>query len=180
MPLSADRRLAGVLLVLPLAVALVMGSAASPAAQDAVDEAAYRESVRQLLEASGGTELGRQIADTLSRSMVEAMQGTSTRVPPRALEIAREVIDVELTDIFGDADRLLDLYVPVYRQHFSKDEIDAIAAFYRTPVGQKAARTLPVIVQESMQRGQALSQERFPRILETIQRRLAEEGVLPR
>jgi len=169
--------LAGVLVL----VGLVAAAAVPPAPAQGEDaDAAFRESVRELLQATGGADLGQQMADAMSGQMLDAMRGTSTRVPPRAIEITREVISREYEAIFGDEERLLDLYGPIYRKHFTKAELDTINAFYRTPVGQKAVRTMPGVLDESLALGQRLSQGRLPRILEQIQQRLEEEGLVPR
>jgi hypothetical protein len=61
---------------------------------------------------------------------------------------------------------------PIYARHFSAAELRELAAFYRTPLGQKTLRSLPVITGEIMQslmpRMQAMQtsiQERFVAIL---------------
>jgi hypothetical protein len=61
---------------------------------------------------------------------------------------------------------------PIYARHFSAAELRELAAFYRTPLGQKTLQLLPVVtgqimqsVMPRMQTMQAATQERFNAIL---------------
>jgi len=47
----------------------------------------------------------------------------------------------------------------VYARNFTADELRAVTAFYRGPVGQKFLEKMPVIAQESMAMGQKFGQE---------------------
>jgi uncharacterized protein len=41
--------------------------------------------------------------------------------------------------------------IPTYRKHFTHGDIEAMNAFYSSPVGQKVLRELPGVMQEGMQ-----------------------------
>lgn len=47
----------------------------------------------------------------------------------------------------------------VYAHHLSVDELHQLAAFYRSPIGQKFLEQMPLIAQESMAMGQKLGQD---------------------
>lgn len=49
---------------------------------------------------------------------------------------------------------LLDLMVPIYKKHFTHKDIQALIAFYNSPIGKKLAEKTPLITQESMVAGQ--------------------------
>lgn len=57
-------------------------------------------------------------------------------------------------DIKASMDNLYDQLVVVYMDSYTEEEIDAILAFYNTPVGKKMVATTPEITQKSMQIGQ--------------------------
>jgi uncharacterized protein len=44
-----------------------------------------------------------------------------------------------------------DLVYRVYMKHYTADDINALVAFYKSPVGQKSIRLMPVVVTETMQ-----------------------------
>jgi hypothetical protein len=43
-----------------------------------------------------------------------------------------------------------EVYYPVYSQHFTVEEIQAMIAFFESPVGQKFVATTPILMQESV------------------------------
>lgn len=53
-----------------------------------------------------------------------------------------------------DYEELNQLIVPIYAQHFTLAEIDAIIDFYRTPVGQAVIQKMPLVLQDSTLVGQ--------------------------
>ena len=54
---------------------------------------------------------------------------------------------------------LMDQILPVYDKYYTLDDLKALNAFYSSPVGQKVMATLPQVMQESMQIGQAWGQK---------------------
>ena len=46
-------------------------------------------------------------------------------------------------------DELVDLSIPIYDKYFSKEDIDGLAQFYRTPLGRKMISVLPQVMIES-------------------------------
>ena len=49
---------------------------------------------------------------------------------------------------------LVEVLVPVYASHFSREEVRAMIAFYRTPVGQKLIAETPALTADAMAVGQ--------------------------
>ena len=138
----------------------------------------YRESVRELLRLTGSGEIGEQMANATFRAVTTSLRQSNPELPPRAIAIAREVAAEEFGALFADEARLLDAFVPIYRKHFSKRELDELIAFYRTPLGTKVVHAMPAVVEESNQVGQRWAQEAMPRFAGELQRRLLEEGLI--
>ena len=63
-------------------------------------------------------------------------------------------------DVMGS---LIDLLVPVYKKHFSEQDLKDAIEMYKTPIGKKTSEKTPIIAQEtmqaSMQWGMELSQK---------------------
>ena len=62
----------------------------------------------------------------------------------------------------------------IYLQNFTENEIADMLIFYKSPTGQTVLRTMPVVMQESMQIGQAIAQKAMPKLQE-VSARKAEE-----
>lgn len=65
-------------------------------------------------------------------------------------------------------DRLVDMYVPIYRKHFTIKDLRKLIAFYKSPAGRKLAEATPEMTVEGMQAGQQLGWE----IVREVQREL--------
>jgi hypothetical protein len=48
-------------------------------------------------------------------------------------------------------DEIVDAMIPAYQNHFTHGDIQAMNAFYSSPVGQKVLEQLPAVMQEGMQ-----------------------------
>jgi uncharacterized protein len=48
-------------------------------------------------------------------------------------------------------DEMEEAMIPTYQKHFTHGDIEAMNAFYSSPVGQKVLRELPGVMQEGMQ-----------------------------
>jgi hypothetical protein len=46
---------------------------------------------------------------------------------------------------------LIDLLVPVYKKHFSEQDLKDAIEMYKTPIGKKISEKTPIIAQETMQ-----------------------------
>jgi hypothetical protein len=49
------------------------------------------------------------------------------------------------------ADEIIQAMIPSYQKHFTRGDIQAMNAFYSSPVGQKVLQELPEVTQEGMQ-----------------------------
>lgn len=54
----------------------------------------------------------------------------------------------------------------IYLQNFTKNEIAEMLAFYKSPTGQSVLRTMPIVMQESMQLSQVMAQKMMPKLQE--------------
>jgi len=71
--------------------------------------------------------------------------------------VKKEVFDVEVAELNKQL-------IPVYKKHFTQDEVKAIIAFYESPAGKKLAEKAPLIAVELMQNSQAWAMGLFGKI----------------
>jgi uncharacterized protein len=91
----------------------------------------------------------------------DAIASMTKELPEAAKAVAATMNDPKLMDEMADA------VMPLYAKHFSADELRAMTAFYRSPVGAKMVRTMPQLMGESMQISQRVV---MPRVMATIQK----------
>lgn len=119
------------------------------------------EDIRQFLELSGSANVGVQVMETMTGQFKQMLP----QVP--------EAFWTEAMKEFSP-ETLVNLIIPIYKKHFTQEEIKQLIAFYKTPVGQKVAATLPAVTQESMQAGQQWGQE----IGQKVAQKLQEKGYI--
>jgi len=65
-------------------------------------------------------------------------------------------------------DELYNEAMAIYSRYFTPQEMDQLAAFYRTPTGQKTLNMLPQLAQESMRAGQSIVAPRMQAALQKV------------
>lgn len=110
---------------------------------------------REVLELSGAGTLG-----------VQAM----TQMIPALKQMAPEAPELFWQEFMAEVrpESLIDLIAPIYSEHFEEAELDALIAFYSSPVGRKMVERLPAITAESMAVGQAWGTEIAKRAMEKL------------
>jgi hypothetical protein len=127
-------------------------AAPAPAPAPAKIDPAKEADIRRMLEVTGvqtvAIEMMNQMMESIKPLMVNSL-------PPG--DYRDKLIDLFLEKFRSkaDAQRLVDLAVPVYDKHFSHDEIKALTQFYQTPLGKKTLTELPQVMLELQTKGQA-------------------------
>ena len=120
------------------------------------------EVARDLLEVTGAGQMGLQVM----QQMVASFRSTMPDVP-------QEFWEQFIRDV--DPDELVDLVIPIYVKHLTKEEMEAAVAFYRTTTGQAILAKLPVILQESMTAGQQWGMQLAAEVQKRLQEKKKEE-----
>jgi N-glycosylase/DNA lyase len=103
-------------------------------------------SIRELLEVTGSGKLGVQAV----QNMIASYRQNLPSVPEEFWNEFMKEVNTEV---------LTTMVIPIYDKYYSLEELNAIIAFYKTPIGKKVIATLPQIMQESMQAGQSWGKE---------------------
>ena len=115
------------------------------------------EKVLKMIEISGSSRLGEQVAKTL----INSIKGSYANVPSEFWDnFAKEI----------KADDLRELVIPIYEKYYSEEDIDNLIVFYSSPTGQKMIQVAPMIMQESISVGQAWGEKIGTKVIEELQR----------
>jgi hypothetical protein len=126
-------------------------------------EPTVRPDVARLLEVTGAARAEDQITD----AVIEGLR----RAHP-------DVADQEWASLRQDlgTEKLTGRLAAIYERSFTAEEIEALLAFYESPIGQKTLEVMPSVAREQME-----AQRDFHRaLLDRARQRLAEEGHKPR
>lgn len=150
------------ILVGPVAAA-AQSPAQNPAAQASpqtdAERAAKRADIRKLIELTGAANIS---ADALQK-MIEPLKASYPQVP-------EEFWNTFIHEVHSD--ELVDLVIPIYDKYYTRDEIQELTHFYRSPVGQKTIKVLPKLSAEAIDAGQEWGRM----VADRAMRKLREKG----
>jgi uncharacterized protein len=159
------------LLVAPISFAQEPASAAV----NSPDAPASHADVERYLDAMHTREMMHSMMDKMStqmRQMVRDMLAKESNLPPDAEARLDKMLDEDIKDL--PLDEMLDVMIPVYQKHFTRGDIDALIAFYSTPIGQKVIKELPAITAESLQAASGIIQKAAAKAMQRAQDEVAE------
>lgn len=138
------------------------------------DTDAKRAKVDMLLVVSGTAETTTQMVRTLLPQFLGMLRQAFPGAPPAVMQAFDEEIKRELQ---AATPELIDEMAALYARNFTREEVEAMIAFWQTPAGRKMAQLLPRITQESLVLGQSWGQRGAIRAFGRLQER-AQLGTL--
>jgi hypothetical protein len=131
------------------------GPSSAADSQKKIDPAKETD-IRQLLELMGVKSMTNQMVTSLSTTLRPLMINS---LPPGDYRVKLVDLWMERFPTKLDAQQMVDAAVPLHDKYFTGDEIKALVAFYKTPVGQKAVSMAPKISADMQGQGMKLGQD---------------------
>ena len=161
------------------AAAQTLGQAAAAARKVPAVDPALRADIEKLMVITGSADLATQMATQITDAFLNSFkESTQNVVPPRAIEIIRELFSTEFTRAFGGPE-IRDQQIALYAKYFTHADVKGLIAFYETDLGRKAVANMPSLMREGGEIGQRWAQDAMPKMLQTLETRLRAEGLLP-
>jgi hypothetical protein len=160
------------------ATAQSLGQAAAAARKTMAVEPALRGDIEKLMVLTGQAELGVQLASQISDAFLNGFKQTQNVVPPRAIEIVRDVINAEFVRAFAGPE-IKDKQIALYAKYFTHDEVKGLIAFYESDLGRKTVMNMPSLMREGGEIGQQWAKGAMPKMIQTLEGRLKAEGLIP-
>lgn len=111
------------------------------------------ESIEALLVATKVERLSDGIYAGMETSIRAAMKAPNGQALTPQQQRVADTIPAKLTAILRDElswSQMLPMYVKLYQETFTQEEIDGLIAFYKTPVGMSYSDKLPALTQKTM------------------------------
>jgi len=161
---------------LPIVLVLCLFAATTCVAQQSdADQPATKADIDRYYDAMHVRDLMKSTMDAVSKQMRQMMHDQiqkTPNLPPDAEEQIDKMYDKMLKQM--PIDELLDAMEPVYDKHFTKGDIDAMIAFYSTPVGKKMLAEMPAITQEAMAASSGVIRKFMDQAMQEAQDQLAQ------
>jgi hypothetical protein len=136
-----------------LLAALCLALSAPVLAQNADTDAATRDDVILYLRTMRSHDMMQRLLEVQSQSMQTMMHDQLMKEKGTLPANFDSVMQKEMGDLVKGmpAEEIIDAMIPAYQNHFTRSDIQAMNAFYSSPVGQKVLEQLPAVMQEGMQ-----------------------------
>jgi hypothetical protein len=141
---------------------LVTSRAAAPSDESLVKMMQVMQVEQMLNQFLAQMDVG--MAQSMDQALRQALQGRElTDEQKRKVEQTRQETMAALREEMAFA-KLKDLYLQVYRETFTQEEVTAITKFYGTPAGQALVEKSPV----AMQKASTLMQSRIQPLMQKL------------
>jgi uncharacterized protein len=134
-----------------------------------------KQQIEQFLDLMQMKQMMNQLVDGMKAAQKKGAEETFKQLVPNARQEQLDRVYSITDEAFRDfpIDEMLDVIIPIYQRHFTKADLDAIIAFYKSPTGVKLLKERPAMMTESMQAGQDVMLKRLPQILDRIKAQIA-------
>lgn len=136
------------LFLVAVSMLMMLATTSSVYAQSDNDKE-YQETLQKMMTISGALENTR----TIVPQMVSMMKQSAPQVATDYWDSFTTKWETKF------ADRMVELYVPIYQKYLTIDDLKGLIAFYETPVGKKLAEATPKMTAEGLQLGQRIGLE---------------------
>lgn len=152
--------------------------AAAAFAQQATDvnTAPSREDVLRFMDLIQIRARMDQLVEGMKKSMKTGAEAGFKLKIPGATQAQLDKLNSVTETVFKDfpVDEIIDAIVPIYQKHLTKSDLEAVIAFYSSPVGQRLLKEQPAMMAEGMQAGQDVMVRRLPELEERLKTKVAQ------
>ena len=155
-----------------LCLFLALPARAAPATPESIEELltlTKAEGVLDAMYANMDALMRRALAESLKgQKLTLEQQRSIDAAPARFASVMREEMSWA---------KVRPLYVQIYRESFTQEEVDALTAFYRTPAGAAFVTKMPGVMQKSIGALQSRMGPLLEKMKVAVDGALAEAGV---
>lgn len=152
-----------------IAAICALGATSPASAQDD----ATLEAARRLVAVSKIEQNFKPLVDIVTEQMRPLLRQQAPRLTDEQLREYETAFEDEMRTIVPE---MMAFFSRTYAQAFTRDELEALTAFYETPVGQKALDLLPMLAQQGMAAGMKIGREVSERAARKAAERMRAKG----
>ncbi|MDD2830213.1 MAG: DUF2059 domain-containing protein [Sulfuricurvum sp.] len=137
---------------------------AAPASDSSIQELLEVAEARKLVDT-----IKEQSETMINRSIQQILVGKNpTPKQMKAIEKMKKNMLIVMQDEVS-WEKLEPMYIRLYKETFSQEEIDGIIVFYKTPAGKALINKMPTLMQKTMIEVQKVSLEMMPKLQQVQQ-----------
>lgn len=156
-----------------LAMILLLAVGVVGAVGHAAADTAKAENARELFRVFQADGIMEQMMDAALTQMNTMTRQMNPELPTAASEIIQQEVQAALKESMP---LLIEEVAKIYERVFSEEELDAMLAFYKSPVGQSMIKKMPQMSGETMRLSQQWAMGLIQNLPARVEQRLREEG----
>lgn len=159
-------------LILSVLLSVSIACSAAPASTESINTLLAVTKAESLVSS-----MHAQMEQVMRQAMAQAISGKKvSEEQKRVLEAAPKQFAAVMKDEMSWAN-LKTMYINIYQETFTQEEVDGLIAFYRSPAGAAFVDKMPLVMQKST----AAMQARLPQLMEkmklAMEKTLSEAGI---
>lgn len=139
----------------------------------AANDKASEQSIREMLQVTQSRKMLDQMYKQIDQMMLVAMKQSlqGQNVTPEIQAQLERIQGKVWKTVQQEAswEKLEPIYIKIYSENFTQEEIDGILAFYKSPIGQSMIKKMPLVLQSSMREMQVFMQPVIKKVSEMLQ-----------
>jgi hypothetical protein len=160
-----------------LIMILCLGHPVVAAAEEKITPG-FREALAEFLTSQNMTAVvGDQITFAISQQALGEMAGNGVQLTETIQTVVVDAARASFGSRFKEVSGLVDLYAPLYAEHYSEKELRELSAFWTSPIGQKTMKTLPKLSEGSYKLLMEASTPYFPEFQTAVEKGFSEAGL---
>jgi hypothetical protein len=164
-----------------LIATLCLALSAPLMAQTSDNEPATRDDVILYLRTMHSHDMLQRTLEVQSQSMQRLFKDQTLRnktaVPPDFDARMKRMMEDYVKNM--PMDEITQAMIPTHQKHFTRGDMQAMNAFYSSPVGQKVIEELPAVLQEGMQAATPILSQYLSEFKDRMQEELKNAGSTP-
>lgn len=145
-----------------------------------VTDAEYRAAVKKLLTVQKTPKsVSDQVTFSISQQTLGSLAANGYTITEAMQTIVFDQARKSFGDRLADVDTLTDLYLPIYAEHYSKEELLQVIAFWESPVGAKTIDIMPKMTEASFAVLDEATRPHFEEFQKAVDERFQEAMVIP-
>jgi len=152
-----------------------IGATEKATAKEKIDEEKLH-AIKQLMTVTGAGVNNQQFASAFAQQLISALKVGNPDISEQAVQIVKDEVKRMIDQEFTSEKLQKEIY-PIYARYFTLEELQGLIAFNQSPIGQKANRVMPQLMQDSLSAVQQWTQIVGPKISASVLQRFEAEGI---
>ncbi len=137
---------------------------------------AKMDAIKELMQITGAEVNSVQFSRLFTQQMLSILRANNPDISEKAVQIVTEEVARLVEEELQNGSLQAQIY-PIYARYFTLEDLQGLIEFNKSPVGVKANKVMPRLMQDSVSAAQSWSEKVGPIISERVLNRFRQEGI---